>query len=216
MGPIIELFSQIAWKEIVGVISAIAFLLAALAALLAVLRVGKIVEALREFQRSKSELAGLLDAIDRLESMTPRLNMLATDIQEDILELKAAPDPETPKTVVAEGKKPPTPVAESKWPEIISTWRDTRNRLEAIIEELDGRTKRRYYNRYGHNYSDIINMLLADGKLSQPAAEAAIEMNKFLLSWKPKPDKSAITEDEMQKFRAWKKAFDSANAPEGS
>ena len=39
-------------------------------------------KALREFQRSKIDLADLLDAIDRLEAMTPKLNRATSDLEE--------------------------------------------------------------------------------------------------------------------------------------
>ena len=51
-------------------------------------------------------------------------------------------------------------------------------------------------------------MLLADGKLTQTQADAANNMNHFLLSWKNSSEKSAITEAEMQTYREWKKAFE--------
>jgi hypothetical protein len=222
MGPLAEFFGQIDWKEIIAAVSAIAFLLFALAALGAVWRIKAIVEALREFQRSKSELVGLLDAIDRLESMTPKLNILVSDIQEDISELARSKPPEqeaTPEAASDYAKEPTAAAAldgVSKWQEINTIWRVVRDEIEDKISKLDGRSRRRYNNLYRHNYSEIIDMLLADGKLAQAQADAAKQMNQFLLAWKPKRNKSEITEEDIKEFEEWKKVFDGASAQASS
>ena len=218
MDQLAEVFKQIDWKEIVAAISAIAFLLFALAALGAVFRVKSIVEALREFQRSKSELVGLLDAIDRLEGMTPKLKILATDLQEDISELQRAGDQvvagqEATKTILDHGKEAaPTPDG-SRWLEINTIWREARDEIEAIIGNIeDGRRRRPYNNQSRVSYATVINMLLTGGELTQARADAASQMNQFLLAWKPKKNKSDITEEDVQRFREWKAVFDGPDA----
>ncbi len=218
MSPIIEVFSQIDWKEVVGGISSVAFLIGAIAALGGVLRVRDIVEALREFRKSKSELSELLDAIDRLGELTPKLKNVADDLEDakdKVLEHREIQKTEQSLTnepvSFSEKESESNTDVSNRWHELRDIWRGVRDEIESRIDNLDGRRKRSYNRLYRHNYTDIVNMLVIDKQLTQAEADATINMNLFLLSRKNQ-DKSNITDADVEKFKAWRDQFFQASA----
>src|SRR4051812_467850 len=88
MNFMIDSIQSIDWRTVQALISAVGIFIAAIAALIAVIRVDKIVAALKEFQRSREMLHPLLDALDRLETMPRKLKQAASDIQDDVSDLK--------------------------------------------------------------------------------------------------------------------------------
>ncbi len=176
-------------------------------------RVRYIVEALREFRKSKSELSELLDAIDRLGELTPKLKNVADDLEDakdKVLEHRAAQKAEQNLTTeivsTTESEAVSNLDSSSKWPDLRELWRGVRDEIESRIDNLDGRRKRAYNRLYRHNYTDIVNMLVADEELTQAEAAATINMNLFLLSRKNQ-DKSNLTDADVQKFKEWRGLF---------
>lgn len=219
MESFLDLMKRIEWKEVIAVISAIAFLITAVAVLMAVLRVNRIVEALREFRKSKQDLTDLLDAIDRLENVTPTLKLAASDLEEAVAEQAATVAEEQSATVAGVEQSATQAVAgtqpgatavvdgRSRWLEISSVWREVRDQLEAIITEVDGRRKRSYNKMDRRNYVTIIEALRGDGKLTEAQATAAKQMNQRLLQLRPM-NKAQLSENDLRQFQEWKTMFD--------
>jgi hypothetical protein len=192
------------WKQVTDVMSATAFLLASLAALLAAMRAKTVWLALQEFRKSKSDLSGLLDAVQELEALIPKLRIARDDLGEDVAELQRAKA--HPEAAEAQQADPEVGLEEQRWLTVRAIWRDVRDKLEEIIQSLDGRRRRPFNQMPRRNYSEIIGLLRDNGSLSEPRAQAAKQLNDRFHQVKSR--QTPVTPLDAQRFTTWKTEFD--------
>lgn len=192
-------------KNILALISAIAFFMAALAALIAILRIDKVWQALREFHKARDNLSELIGAIDRLEDVVPKLRTATSDIQEEVSDLKRTKTPAPGNRELAAPESRQAAAEEGRWQEVRTSWRDIRDALERIIDNLDGRVRRPYNVKSRNNYTEVISMLTQDEQISQRQGNAAQQMNKRFLQLRPR--NTNVTEEDVTNFKRWEKEF---------
>lgn len=78
------------------------------------------------------------------------------------------------------------------WENIRSKWADARERLEIMIEQLDGRVRRKYGKISRYNYEDIIRQLQNDKSLTTGAANALSDMNRRFFSLRSNPARATL------------------------
>jgi hypothetical protein len=88
------------------------------------------------------------------------------------------------------------------WEAVREGWYEVRDRLEAIIENLDVDTRRKYSDATRYKYADIVDYLQKDNVLDNKAALAAKNMDRFFL--KVRPRNAVINDAEVQSFNDWK------------
>lgn len=183
--------------------SAAAFLLAALAAFIGALRIRTVWLALQEFRKSKSDLSGLLDAVQELESLIPKLKVAKDDLGEDVADLQRAKAQPPARQQTDEDR-----AEEERWQEVRRIWREVRDKLEEIIQGLDGRRRRPFNEMPRRNYGEIIERLRDNEFLSPPRAQVAKKLNDRFHGVKSR--QTDVSLGDIEDFRRWKNEFDTS------
>lgn len=84
------------------------------------------------------------------------------------------------------------------WESVRAKWADARDRIEAVIDGLDGRVRRKYGRMTRYSYADIIAKLQEDEALTTSSATALSDMNRLFMQAKRNPQ--AITLQRSQEF----------------
>lgn len=190
------------WKETRDFVSTVAFFLAASAAFIGVVRINKIWLALQEFRKSKSDLTGLLEAVQELENLIPKLRLAKDDLGEDVADLKrvqALPSAAAPQSEEDRAE-------EERWQAVRGIWREVRDKLEEIVQGLDGRKRRPYNEIPRRNYGELIEKLRDSQFLSPPRAQVAKKLNDRFHQVKSR--QTPVTPDDERNFRQWRREFD--------
>jgi septal ring factor EnvC (AmiA/AmiB activator) len=120
--------------------------------------------ATNQMQAAKSALAELLEELNKTPSITELANRSA------VLQTQSAEE-----------------LSRDYWDEVRSMWQEAKEFLEQHVEQIsDGRTLRRYAGISRHTHYDLIKALQADDKVSKISAQAATDMNKIYLQFRPR------------------------------
>lgn len=188
--------------------SAAAFLISAIAALAAVVRITRIIEALKSFRQARAEVEALIDVIDRVNTMTDRLKIAMAESVQALAEMQQSQVRVAGAIVAAgQGRSPETAqealIEEGRWQQVRATWNATKDKLETIIESMDGRRRRPYDKITRYRYEEIISKLEQDGMISPKCAAAARNMDRRFNQLRPRP--SSTTDADVRDFDAWSK-----------
>ena len=75
------------------------------------------------------------------------------------------------------------------WNELRQLWSDTRSQIEATVEALDGRVRRKYARLKRYNYKAIIDQLAQDGGIDEDTRKHLIDMNDTFFSYRSNPSR---------------------------
>jgi len=89
----------------------------------------------------------------------------------------------------------------ANWEHLRELWSESRDRIEAAIESLDGRVRRKYAQIPRYSYAPIIRRLRDDGAISARAADALLSMNEQFLALRRRP--ANATWAMVDQFSGW-------------
>jgi hypothetical protein len=216
-------FAPPTWAELKSDFELLIYFLAAVAALGMVWRVTKMIELVREIRDGRSSIWDLRAVADNLRSNLADMKQAKDDMAAVLSEIRDIDFKEALKAVqkqladiqrgsaddsvlVSQSIATADPPSRANWEEIKNIWTDARDKLDDIIENADGRKKRKYGEVNRRDYTNIINLLLADGLINKTIADHALYMNDTYLSFRNQ--RNIITEEVKQKFKQHKLHFD--------
>ncbi len=203
------MFTEIPWTRVLPLTGAVSFFLAMLYLARQLQVNGKALQKLAQDRKLaeiaylassmgqiRNDFGGVSSDITRLLNLEEQVEILGSQITGLKLEV------ETPVSAVEPSEK--TDEALDHWGEIRDLWAKTRMQIEATIETLDGRVRRKYAREPRYNYNKIIDMLRKDGCIEQETASYLNEMSRLFLTLRRKPQATNI--DQLNLFSSlWKK-----------
>jgi hypothetical protein len=142
-----------------------------------------------EVDDTKQRLATLLNKLNALEAL---IEGQTTTAKEPILS-STSPQGQTALNDAMDIEN---------WEIIRAGWRDVRDGIEAAIELIDGRTRKKYSDAPRYNYTEIIEFLRSDSVLGVNGALDAQNMNRLFL--RNRPRKARIDPGDVRRFVEWK------------
>jgi hypothetical protein len=135
---------------------------------------------------------------DHIEDLREALVRQIRDVEEDLADVAAPAVPLAPDA--------PGPAAEAlrnaeNWERVRKTWREARDWIELLIEEIpDGRQRAKYNRLSRRDFEPIITMLRKDKRIGADAAADLIALNELFQRLRPV---RAATKAEADDFVGW-------------
>jgi len=208
------------WTEIKWAFEFGVYFLAAIAAIGALFQLPKIIELVEAIRRGHGEIWNLgelarsmRDASAEATKATGEMKSVLAEIRDNDLVgaleavQKQIADMQRSSVDDSAERAAQDQAAEANWEQVKAIWSDARKQLDDIVEGITNRTdKRKYAKLNRRDYTDIINRLKDDARVSDAAARAAEFMNDTYLSFRNR--RNPISDSVREQFVDNKKLFD--------